>query len=67
MDNPLSKEDVTTKSWKIFENLSQALKYEIERQEIHFEEFTCAHCGEVETCEFAFDLYNTSGDCLMEK
>lgn len=29
--------------------------------------FTCDTCAQVETCAFAFDLYNFSGDCLAEK
>ena len=30
-------------------------------------EVTCENCGCNDNCEFAFDLYNTDGDCLMEK
>jgi hypothetical protein len=29
--------------------------------------FTCDRCQARHTCEFAFDLYNTDGDCLAEK
>lgn len=29
--------------------------------------FTCDNCAAVEGCFAAFDLYNTNGDCLMEK
>lgn len=29
---------------------------------------TCLNCDwETNNCEFKFDLYNTDGDCLMEK
>lgn len=28
---------------------------------------TCDECGDNEFCPFAFDAYNTSGDCLAEK
>lgn len=28
---------------------------------------TCAGCSQTETCPFAWDQYNTSGDCLAEK
>lgn len=31
------------------------------------EEFTCHGCPSAGTCEFAWDLYNTDGDCLAEK
>lgn len=30
-------------------------------------EYTCDDCQQVDKCEFAFDLYNTDGDCLAEK
>lgn len=29
--------------------------------------FTCLHCGAEGKCEFAWDYYNTDGDCLAEK
>lgn len=29
--------------------------------------FTCDDCPAKRTCEFAFDTYNTDGDCLAEK
>lgn len=29
--------------------------------------FTCDDCGARHDCEFAFDPYNTDGDCLAEK
>jgi hypothetical protein len=29
--------------------------------------FSCDDCGARKTCEFAFDAYNTDGDCLAEK
>ena len=36
--------------------ISQALNY-----------FTCGMCDAAATCEYAFDPYNTNGDCLAEK
>lgn len=30
-------------------------------------EFTCDSCRFVSKCQFAFDQYNTLGDCLQEK
>jgi len=30
-------------------------------------EFTCDTCFDMPTCICAYDLYNTHGDCLMEK
>lgn len=29
--------------------------------------FTCYECGLRLTCQYAWDLYNTNGDCLAEK
>jgi len=29
--------------------------------------FTCADCPSVDDCEWAFDAYNTGGDCLAVK
>lgn len=31
------------------------------------ESMTCSKCSESGTCEFAWDLYNTDGDCLASK
>ena len=30
-------------------------------------EFTCAICSECDTCEWAWDPYNTNGDCIASK
>ncbi len=32
-----------------------------------FSSYTCDQCPCAPTCAFAFDAYNTDGDCLMEK
>lgn len=29
--------------------------------------FTCSVCNQAETCDLAWDAYNTDGDCLAEK
>jgi hypothetical protein len=34
---------------------------------VEYEEFTCAGCVECPKCEFAFDLYNLDGSCLLYK
>ena len=31
------------------------------------EKFTCFECGAEPTCPYAWDHYNTNGDCLAEK
>jgi hypothetical protein len=38
-----------------------------ERIGIQIVSFTCDDCPSAPSCEFAFDLYNTNGDCLAEK
>jgi len=30
-------------------------------------DFSCRLCGAKKNCPFAFDFYNTNGDCLAEK
>lgn len=30
-------------------------------------EFTCFLCSEKDKCVYAWDLYNTNGECLAEK
>ena len=41
-------------------------KYLYENYE-YDETFTCKDCPARFTCEWAFDPYNTEGDCLAEK
>lgn len=31
------------------------------------DEFTCHFCADKDSCEFAWDLYNTDGDCIADK
>nr|MDO8087392.1 hypothetical protein [Candidatus Sigynarchaeum springense] len=35
--------------------------------ETRYGEFTCRACKSVATCEYAWDIYSTDGDCLREK
>ena len=28
---------------------------------------TCNECDEAEKCQYAYDIYNIDGDCIMEK
>lgn len=32
-----------------------------------FEDFTCSDCPKAENCPYAFDLYCTDRDCLLDK
>lgn len=34
---------------------------------VDMKSFTCTSCNQQSYCSFAFDLYNTDGDCLAEK
>jgi len=43
------------------------MRNEIARQGGKASSITCEDCGLNGTCEFAWDLYNTDGDCLAEK
>ena len=53
---------------KVLELWTQAkLQYANISKGITVPEFTCVDCATVFQCQFAFDLYNTNGDCLMEK
>jgi hypothetical protein len=34
---------------------------------VDMKSFTCTNCNQQSYCSFAFDLYNTDGDCLAAK
>jgi len=51
---------------KVKENLTLFLA-DIIGHPVGVRDFTCANCPEVKTCPFAFDAYNTDGDCLKDK
>jgi len=58
---------------KVFEGLEKDYKefllsnFELSRDNPDLSMFTCADCPSVAECEFAFDAYNCSGDCLASK
>ena len=39
----------------------------IVRRELQQVEVTCEKCPYNDNCEYAWDVYNTGGDCLAEK
>lgn len=39
----------------------------LEENEYNWEEITCDGCPVVDDCVFAYDIYNTDGDCLALK
>lgn len=41
--------------------------YSAMEERIKPENLTCFECAENKTCEYAWDAYNTNGDCLAEK
>lgn len=51
---------------EITETLRSALKVAIAQLE-QLDWVTCVNCGANENCPYAFDPYNTGGDCLAEK
>ena len=34
---------------------------------VHDNQYTCHECPDEKTCKYAWDLYNTNGDCLAYK
>lgn len=40
---------------------------ELYGEDMKSKSFTCDDCGLRATCPLVFDLYNTEGDCLMDK
>ncbi len=51
----------------VFKNLTDVHAKQIAKKKIPIENFTCYGCAMVKECKYAFDLYNTQGDCLAEK
>ncbi len=49
------------------ESKRQALKVIQDTGWQGIESVTCETCGVNDSCEFAFDWYNTNGDCLDSK
>lgn len=69
---------ITRTEWKagkrhlpLTESQAKAARaYVVERMKPHFDEpaeFTCDTCAARFECVYAFDYYNTNGDCLAEK
>lgn len=53
-------------SQQVIDNQIKAVKEEVKAEEPE-PELTCVECPSVKNCEFAYDSYNTNGDCLAEK
>jgi hypothetical protein len=45
--------------------------YDMYEEDAHYEiddkDCTCFDCPDKDICDYAWDLYNTDGDCLAEK
>lgn len=58
---------------EVFYNTPKCESYSIVREMMgphgikDVSEFTCFNCLDDKTCEYAYDLYNTHGDCLAVK
>jgi len=58
---PLSKEHAKEHADKTRQALT------VLRGEVSIDQITCEECYSNAGCEYAFDMYNTNGDCLAEK
>lgn len=67
--NYLCKDDLINMSIVAKEetNICHEEFYPDELDNIKREDLTCHTCPFKEVCEFAYDLYNTDGDCLASK
>ena len=50
-----------------YDRLTMVGTIEAERVFSVFPDITCDHCARASICQWAFDPYNTNGDCLDEK
>lgn len=64
----------TKEALEVFQNLPQQHKEALNSYEfllvngkVDLTLFTCADCPHVKDCEYAFDAYNTRGECLAMK
>ena len=52
--------------WDLYQQMVRlSIMYELSYD--NFEEYTCTNCSDTSFCLFAYDGYNTNGDCLAEK
>jgi hypothetical protein len=67
MDERLVLEMISQQQW---EQLPQAYRDVCDSINLKREDFTCNGCAGLiwdKPCEYAWDIYNTHGDCLLEK
>jgi len=46
---------------------TEAFQQMLKDYQLNLSDFTCLGCKYKETCGYAFDPYNTNGDCLANK
>lgn len=51
----------------VFNQLDSKYLSELLKENLTIDKFTCHGCGLAEKCQYAFDKFNTNGDCLAEK
>lgn len=66
MDNPEFLHLASDSTWEALYRLPQFAEA-CDNIGLTREDFTCYNCPTMLNCEFAWDLYNTNGDCLAEK
>ena len=65
----LTEDDVTPNKREFYKSVKPIVDAIVKElfTEKKRKESTCSSCGDNKTCEFAFDGYNTNGDCLAIK
>ncbi len=48
------------------DSMSDEVKHELTEFGSTFKYITCDSCMDNKTCSWAFDIYNTDGDCLIK-
>lgn len=64
---PRSLARLAVKALKSYEKDLNVSNRAVASREYKLSEYTCSGCPEANICPWAFDLYNTNGDCLGDK
>ena len=48
-------------------NSKEEMREAFEERDYDIDRSTCSECSEANHCKYAWDLYNTNGDCLADK
>lgn len=63
----LTEDDVTPDKREFYKSVKPTVDAIVKELFVRKKVSTCDTCGDNKTCEFAFDGYNTNGDCLAIK